>query len=229
MPLFNGAWDKLERIVVTETWLIFLFIGVLLLFGVLQIGFRKRIKLIFEAFLSNRFVDQLAREERASGSPSNLILVVIYIINLSLLVSFMFSRFSDDFDNISNGLFFLAISGLIIAFMLFKWLSTAFIGWLFDYEELAIDLLFQRFLVHGVLGFVLFPVTLFIGFHPALTSWFIYLGFLILLVFFITRLIRLVYRTITIRSFPFKYIILYICGLEILPVLVLSKVIYNYL
>ena len=106
--------------------------------------------------------------KKASGNASNLILVGVYIINISLLVSFAFRHFSDDFQNIGGGVFFLAISGLIVSFLLFKWLTTAFIGWLFDYEEVASDLLFQRFLVHSVLGFVLFPVAIFVGFYPGL-------------------------------------------------------------
>ena len=54
----------MERIAIADSWLIFLFLSVMLSFGILQINFRKRVKLIIEAFLSNRFVDQLAREEK---------------------------------------------------------------------------------------------------------------------------------------------------------------------
>ena len=135
----------MDRPFVADTWLIILLLTVLLLFGILRIGFSKRTRLIFEAFLSNRFVDQLAREERSSGNPSNMLLLMIYIINLSLLIFFTFRNFSSDFDNTSSGMVFMAICGLTIAFLLFKWLVTEFMGWLFSYEEITTDLLFHRF------------------------------------------------------------------------------------
>ena len=151
------------KIPVAQTWQIAVVVLNLLLLGLLRVNFGKRLNLILNAFFSNRFVDQLAREDRFSSNVSNILLDAIYVINLALFLFIGIKEFTDSFSSLGPGVLFVLLGLLVLAFIIAKWLSMFVFGWLFDFEEPVKYLLFQRFLNHSIGGLILIPVTVFAG------------------------------------------------------------------
>ena len=70
---------------VNSGWVIAILVVQLLLFGWIKVQYPKRLGLLLNAYISNRFVTQLNRDERMSEGIYNLIIEVNYVISLSLL------------------------------------------------------------------------------------------------------------------------------------------------
>lgn len=214
---------------VSPNWLIAIILCNLSLVAVLRVFFGKRLYLIFNAFFSNRFTDQLAREERSSSNVSNLLLDGIYILNLALFLYLGIKEFTNAFSSLSAGVLYFTLSLLVLAFIIAKWLFMFLFGWMFDFEETISLLLFQRFLTHSVAGIVLIPIVVISVFYNGNVRVVWYFMASLFVIMFLFRLLRIVFQVGVFKKMSVKYIILYICALEILPVLILTKLISNYM
>jgi hypothetical protein len=67
------------------------------------------------------------------------------------------------------------------------------------------------------------PLVLLIAFFPAATIFFIWSGIIILIITFFYRLFRGVTIWSSLSSFSLYYFILYLCALEIAPLLIIFK------
>ena len=219
----------IQRNIIAQAWLVAVLIAVFTLLAIVRINFSKRLTLIINAFLSNRFVDQLSREEQAASNVSNMLLDSIYILNFSMMLYLSAALWIPSVKSMPSGVLFLILALLLFAFIIAKWLVTYLVGWLFNQENIVGELLFQRFLVHSVLGLALIPLVLIAIFSPVFTKWVLMLAGVLVVLMFVARLLRSALHFSGLKRFSVKYIILYICALEILPVLILVKLVVKFL
>lgn len=120
----------------------------------------------------------------------------------------------------------LLLSLLIFCIFLFDFLRRFIIrilGFIFNEKELADEYFFHLKSIYAFTGLLLLPVITFIGYIEIhLKPFFIYSGLLIIIIAFLL----LIYKGTTIlikRKVSFVYVILYLCALEIIPILLLVK------
>ena len=213
-----------------ESWTVSILLIVLVIIAFLNVTKRKRLKQFVESFYSNRFVDQLIREEGLLGSVVNLYLLITSVLVISLF-SYQFIRIylnekglDELFDFKFFWICFFGVSGMFLLKLILYSLSSLVL----DLREKFSEYIFQYFLFFQATGFFLFPVVLGIEFVEYFSSYFIAnLGVMVLAVIFVLRQFKVIYIGIVSTSFSPLYIILYLCTLEILPLLVISKFIMN--
>ena len=188
----------------------------LLLIAVLKSFYWKHTKLLLAGVFAQRYVNQFLREENAFTERVNFITFFLMILNFSIL----FFKYK-----INQTIFeLLILVTLITLFYCIKILVMLLLGYIFKMKDIAKLAIFFSLLFDKVLGLVLFPFIVILYFFPFEISHTIIhaiaIIFSILLVLKIFWLSRLGTKSFGFSSF---YIFLYLCGLEIFPLLILAK------
>ena len=112
----------------------------------------------------------------------------------------------------------------------FKFLFIQFVGVVFNIYPVARQYAFNVYLLNNILGLLLIPLVAIAYYSggPA-DTWAIYAGIALFIVFFVLRFLKSLSIEDVIAPVNLMYLFLYLCTLEILPLLVAIKVVTTYL
>ncbi|MFQ3326192.1 MAG: hypothetical protein ACJASM_000016 [Salibacteraceae bacterium] len=213
---------QIERNEVSPFWEVGVVILALFVLAILKRAFSKKLDQYANALISNRFIGQLTREERSSESMSVILVEFLYFIITALFTNLLYKNINPEF--ILYGFEGFALFTLIyLVFHLLKVFVNNLLGWLLDLQIIITDFQFFNFLSHGAIAIFLFPIVVLLLFSHIDNQLLLGAGGLLILAMYLYRISRLARRFWWEKRFLLKYFILYICGLEILPVLVLAK------
>lgn len=214
-----------------SSWIVVLFLVIFILLSWVNVSYSKRIRQFFEAFLSNRYIRQMVREEFVFSHPTSIALSASFLLTSSLLLMqansyFEWNIFLDGNSPVEMNSFTVFIKFLfgLTIFYIGKIILIRISGSLFSAEEEITEYLFNLFLFNNILGLVLLPLVMIVVFANSLSpqNIIIFSGTLVLLAF-LFRLVKCTYIGNISTKFSKSYIILYICTLEILPLFLLIK------
>jgi len=206
-----------------------LFIAILL-YAWLRSNYGKRLRQILNAFFTSR-MNQLDREESAVSNRVSVALFFLFILIISLFFYQIFDfgvavkkeSFSFFYDT-SGILLYVQLCLLISVLYFFKIGLIYFLGYLFKAENAASEYVFNIFLFNEILGLFLLPVTITMSFLKLLPAEaLIYSGLLIIMIVFAYRIFRSVTGNQN-QNISKYYLFLYLCTLEIMPLVVILKV-----
>lgn len=225
-PTSSGPIDRTQ----TADWVLVVMLLALGILGYLRTSSNKRLQQLVNAFVSNRFVRQMLREEQAYTNRATVLLTVNYWAMAGLFITQIFQHGWPMGEPMTNSwlprgpLFFFLAFGGVAGFYLVKFVLIKICGWLFNILQASEEYLFNFQLFATVQGLVLIPVVASVAYldwaEPALT---ITVGAFLSMGFLIVRLFKGIYLGISTTNFSWFYIIVYICSLEILPLLILAK------
>jgi hypothetical protein len=129
-----------------------------------------------------------------------------------------------------HGLAIIPIFSLAVFIVyLIKTSTSRFIGFVFEKTKLTEEYIHNIQASYVTLGVLIYPVVVmvpFLGANLLSELYIIVLGVLIYVLTFIQRLLRATYISMH-QNISFFYIFLYLCALEILPLALLFKVVYD--
>lgn len=198
----------------------------LLLFALFLIAFVKafsnnRFKQTAKALLNYSVSQEITREEKVFFHRSNLLLVANYVIIVSLFIYYLIEQFRPSIVK-SSGLFLLLILG-VIALYCIKYLLSKVLFFIFNSASLSVEYIFNISLFNNLLGVILLPTMFFIYFSDLQDAVIIkYIAIPSIFISFIMRVVRLFVLGNN-KGISYLYIFLYICTLEILPLVVLYR------
>jgi hypothetical protein len=205
-----------------HVFLVFLFI--LLLIGLVRQWERERLTLFLKSFINSNLIDTQLRQERAFSRLAifNFTIVVLVLSTFLALMFHQFHYFTDlSFIGLTAGLFI----GLIL-------LTTArvalyaFLSWLFNMESLQQYHTFHWLLTNSIQAIFLLPISILLAFGPSeMKEATAIAGLSALGIFYLFRVLRLSMLAGFDFRVPLTYNFLYICALEILPVVAIITVI----
>ena len=187
-----------------------------LLIAILKSFYWKHAKLLFMGIFAQRYANQYLRKENAFTERVSFITFLLMSINISLIILKLIPKTSvlETFSLISGVmLFFIIKIGLILL-----------LGSIFRVKDIAKLGVFFTFLFDRALGFFLFPLVIVLYFFAFNITPFIML--LVAGIFIVLLLLKLFWLwKIGTNAFGLShfYIFLYLCTLEISPLLLLGK------
>ena len=187
-----------------------------------RLFFRRRLDMIFRAVFAKNYANQLIREGNLFNERIGLVLFLVYLQMISLFVYLslpLFPGISPPFD---GGTLYLAIVGFFFAFWLFKLLLSKIISLLFNTGEQAGELLANMYLFNLFAGMMLIPLVACMAFADR--EIFFYISLLIVFLIYAYRILREAQVGLKITKFSAFHLFLYLCTLEILPIIVLAKI-----
>ena len=171
--------------------------------------------------------DRKMRDNQTTFSPGYFLVVASFVLMMSLFIQKIFVVYGGNRILHDNFDFFLNVVICVATIFVYNYLLTVFYGWLFK----ADSLIHLHFTSHvssmAICNILLMPIILLMFFHPY--KLFLIFTLILTAVFFVITLVKLLIEVRMLSKLNFVNIFLYLCTVEILPVLVISKMIVNVL
>ncbi len=202
-------------------------IGLLLLYGFIINIFPQYIPKLFSQFSQSSLRMMQHREQLLQNSIASLIMNIGFIMSFSLLATLIIFNGHLLPINFWEGYLYMCIffAGLYIG----KYICLTIAGYVFNTKDLVQTYIFVVFLINKVLGILFVPFILLLAFaktylHPFAMAGAALLMLLLILYRYLFSLTS-VRNKLHISSFHF---FLYLCAFELLPLLILYKLIVQY-
>ena len=187
-----------------------------LLIAMLKSFYWNHAKLLFMGIFAQRYANQYLREENAFTERVSFITFLLMSINISLIILKLVPK--------TSVLETFSLIGVVMLFFIIKIGVILLLGSIFRVKDIAKLGIFFSFLFDRTLGFFLFPLIILVYFFAFNITPFI---MLILAIIFIALLLLKLFWLWKIGTNAFGlshfYIFLYLCTLEISPLLLLGK------
>jgi len=212
------SFFKLHR----SGWILLVIMILFTAIGLVRIFFYNNFYNIVNGFYNDRVLAQINKEDSLFTSWPYIFLYTIFTLSLGLFItiyrSYIMHLGPVEFTD------FLKISvGLALLFLL-KIIFVRIIGVLFDIEKLVREYIVFLYLFYFNSVLILMPLLLFIAFIPAMYFKFLLIFFLVVIaILFLYRFLKTISILIGSLRFSIFYLILYLCTLEIAPILILVK------
>jgi len=187
-----------------------------LLIAILKSFYWKHAKLLFMGIFAQRYANQYLREENAFTERVSFITFLLMSVNISLIILKLIPN--------TSVLETVSLIGGVMLFFIIKIGLILLLGSIFRVNDIAKLAIFFSFLFDRALGFFLFPLVIVLYFFAFNITPFIML--IVAIVFIVLLLLKLFWLwKIGTNAFGLShfYIFLYLCTLEISPLLLLGK------
>lgn len=204
-------------------WITIIFLLCLFIFAWIQTSYSKRLNQIFRAAAQPHHVNQLERD-------GNLVKERIALglgLNYYLMSSIFIFQILNQLGVIPAGFGNLTITGIIFAglfiYQSFKSLVVRGSGVIFNTTESARQYQLITLIFNYIIGLILFPVVV-VAFYWNNTA-FLIAGFIVISFLISYRIVRGFLVGLENKSYNLFYLFLYLCTLEILPLLLIYRAI----
>jgi hypothetical protein len=206
----------------------YLLMGVLLILGFVRTVFPRYFNNLFVLFLQTSLRQKQTKDQLLQDNLGSLFVNLLFLITTSIYAALVAQEkewLTDPFWHIA---FFSA--GVLLAVYLGKFLFLRFAGWVFNAREASGQYTFTVFLVNKVLGVILIPFLFLMAFSsPSIqtVAFTVSLGLIaILLLYRYLVSFTMLRNSLKVNALHF---LLYLCAVEILPLLLLYKLMTDYI
>ena len=210
-------------------WLTVVFILCLGCIAVARFFFPGRIRYIMKAGIGLRFFHMVEKEALLFRETPAYLLAVNFLLLISLLTyqSLVYLDMPPGLQHHHPGLIFSVFFLFFLLFYLLKRLLVGFLAWVFASQRAA-KLYFSNLWVFNLItGVLLIPIVFFQVYNQ--DKYALYAGWILLIIINIYKISRggmLAYRA---SGYSVYYLILYLCAVEIAPLLIIGKTASLYL
>lgn len=212
-------------------WMIGIFSLCLLLLIIARVFFQRRFSQIFNAFLRPRHLSLLIREGNILRERITPPMLLLHMLSFSLFFYLLIDQAIPTKTNFLSGfLLFLLIFGAYALFYGLRSLFIYLIGWTFNTHESTNSYLVNSSVMDEMLGVFMLPISLVLltGNRPEGKT-VLMIGLVLFTVVLLYRIIRNFLVGLSNVKFSSLYLFLYLCTIEILPVLAFGKLINDWL
>lgn len=182
-----------------------------------------------QAFLRENLFNQLYRDRQGRGPSPYILLAILFYLNAGWFIFHILEEYQLALSLSITQQFMVSVAA-VVALLLLKYLLLMTLGYIFPVKEQIDRYRFLITIFSIITGIVLIPVNLLLAYGPATagrTLIWVTLGILIFIyVFRSLRAMLMVNQKVSLFSLHF---LLYICTIEIAPVLIFWKLISNQL
>lgn len=226
-PLKRDAYPETGFLRHSEDWRFFAAALLVIFFGLAKTLFRKiydqLVILMFRTTVRSRQIKEQLEHTTIPSMTFNL----LFVCSASLLVMVMVLHYGR-LVSINYFLLWLLCAGGVAGVYLVKYCWLKMAGWIFNVREAADTYLFFVFFLNKILGIILIPLVVLLLLASSQVT-----GYLLIIGYFLVGLVML-YRYYlsygaaqkAIKASPFHFL-LYICAVEITPVLLIYRVLLN--
>lgn len=204
-------------------WVLTVMLILVVSFGVVRIVFKKQMAIILHAFYDNRVLAQINKEDNIFSSWYFLFSYIIFSFLIGLFLYILFQKLSLNFS-VSGFTLFLTISLFFSVFLGFKILILRFLGYIFQLYRVVSDYINIIYLSFFNIALFFIPLTL----SLILTvfqenNWILLTGLFFTALVFVLQFFRILFQIMSNYKLSKFYLILYLCTLEICPIIVIIK------
>lgn len=202
---------------VVAEWVFLVCLSLLISLAFLRVYFGKGLRLISQAAFTQRHTNQFLRDTNTANV--SLFLLPVFVIVFALFLAHPKWSGGQAWEIKPFFNYVLAVSSyFLIKYIVIKWL-----GHLFQQVYLFEEVMFQSFLFEKVAGLLLFPFLTLAVYAPWNEKIFLDISIAVLLLLLALKWGRMLYIAFFKRPISKMHLFMYLCALEILPLIVLIK------
>ncbi|MDI9319660.1 MAG: DUF4271 domain-containing protein [Phycisphaerales bacterium] len=205
----------------------YLLLGLCAILGIIRTSHPKYFTDIWRAFINPTLGNRQLKDLIQGASFPNLLMNLFSCIVLGVYVYYLITIHKDwRFASVPNSIFISLLTIGAILLYVVKYIFVQFTGWAFDISNTTEQYNFNIFLVNKVLSIALLPfIVCFAFLNPAWSGVLSIMSIILLVVFLVNRYFRSwnVFAQFFMNS-RFHFF-MYLCAFEILPMVMLLKVI----
>lgn len=205
-------------------WMIFTLLSIILLYTIIRNVYDKTLVVIFQAYWNDRAINQFTRDDNFLKLRNTLLYFILFTSVYGLLLKFIFNYFKIyiGYEGIEE---YVAICMFTGSFYLGKFLLMKLSGFIFSIQKLISGYLSILSISNFVYSIIVMPMLIFYQFVPSTYQPYL-LGLILILFCFNTIYKYLRTGSFILNNFQFPkfYLFLYLCTLEIMPLLIIYKV-----
>ena len=207
-------------------WILAIFVLCFILLAWVQVFYHNRIQQIFRAPFSKRFINQLTRDGNLFMERVAVALGLVYMLTFSLLLYECNEQILGfTFSQVSGISLFGLITLLNVGVLAAKVALVQLLGVIFKTRETTGNYLLNLLIFALLTGPLLLIALIFIVYLKSLLL--LHICLFIFVSLFVFRFIRGFFIGMALTKFSYLFLFVYLCSLEILPLLVLIKILLN--
>ncbi|MGF7082244.1 DUF4271 domain-containing protein [Mucilaginibacter sp. UYCu711] len=206
-----------------DQWIIIIIIGLVLYAALLNIIFNKNIKNVFLSFYSKRALVQAGKDDAQINFWAFIGLFLLFGLTFGLFL-YQLASYKSIYYSVSGFRLFTSFVLVILLLFAMKFLVLKFVGFIFDIQKLVTEYVSILYLTYFNIAFVFLPVTVCFSllaaqFIPILLA----IAIVLIVIIFTWLYLRSSVNIISNLRFHKFYLFIYLCALEICPILILIK------
>lgn len=209
-----------------QNWAIFPTLGILLLLIYIKIYHSKNTWAFFRGGIFYFIAKRLSTEDSLPWFRLSILLDLLYFISVPMGVSLFMNHLAIIPNNHTPVEVFLFSIIILLGFRLLRYISLKIISFVSNRAKDMHHLYFNLLLYVRIFGLLLAPiVVLFAYANTHLAAPLLFLSATLLIIILLYRTVR-TFQVFLNKGFSLFYLIMYLCTFEIIPVLLLAKMIY---
>jgi hypothetical protein len=221
---------EIERPIKSDTpsaWFFVPLFGLFILLAIFKVFYSRFINYFIQSSLYVFVANKIQKENSLLGNRVLLLLDIVYFVSTSVFI-----LKAIDYYNIRNQiglnipLLFLSVIGILVAFRIYKYIVTMVSGYSSQTITEMRELYFHQLIYPRIFGIILIPLLFVFAFTDEKLSTAVL--YFIIAAFFIQLIMKTLrtFRVFINKGFSIFYFLLYLCALEIVPVLVFLKEVF---
>jgi hypothetical protein len=207
-----------------DPWVIAIIIGLLLFSSAINITATKDMSNIFQSFYNRRTMLQAGKEDNPISVWTFIGLFLLFGFTFGMFLYLLTTGFYKVYYTISGFQLFMTLSLVIIMLFSTKFLVLKFLGFIFDINKLVNEYITALSLTYFNITFVFLPVALcFSLISDKYITYLLAVTLLLVVIIFVWQYLRSSVSIISNFRFHKFYLFIYLCALEICPILILIK------
>jgi len=200
----------------------YILISLLFFLGLIKTSFPKYVNSIFSLSFQATFRQTQTREQMAQNFFPAFMLNILFVLCGGLFIT-LFAKFNN-WTKLEFWQLFIYSTLILLLIYLVKYIVISFIGWVFNTKEAAAEYRFVVFLINKLLAILLLPLLFLIAYADTRVknisiTIVLCLAFFSLAIRYLVSLSR-IRKNLSITAFHF---FIYLCAVEIMPLLIIYK------
>lgn len=207
-----------------EHWIIYVFLFITLLFVIIRNAYAKALSVVFQAYWNDRAISQFTRDDNFIKLRNTVLYFILFASVYGVLIQVILNKMdlhlkTKPFEE------YVFITLFVMAFYLAKFVLMKLSGYVFSIQKLMSGYLSVISISNFIYAIFLIPMLIL---HYYLPDNYAYWLFYVIMITFCFNTVYKYLRTanfiINNFQFPKFYLFLYLCTLEIMPLLIIYKV-----
>ncbi|GAA4183866.1 DUF4271 domain-containing protein [Sphingobacterium ginsenosidimutans] len=206
-----------------ENWILFTVLFLIFGVGLIRIFFPSDLKLVFQGYFDDRVLLSVSKEDTILTSWPFIFLFVLFSGAMALFVSLFYAYELNRFDFITFPNYIKTV-GMVGALFALKIGFIRFLSFVFEIRKLVKEYVTVLYLIYFNTLFLMLPVLLILSLVPlSAVGVVLHLAIIGAILLFLYRFLKTAAHIMSMYKFSISYLILYLCCLEIAPILILLR------
>jgi hypothetical protein len=206
-----------------EPWVPAAITVLLLFFAILKNAFSKELRVIIQSFYSNRVLAQISKEDTLFNSWPFIFLYILFGFTIGMFL-YLCGKYYQLTYSYTGLQWFFYLSLIVLSLFTLKIIFLRLLGFLFDVQRMVREYVSILYLSYFNAAILFLPLVIAFSLTPfRFALVYIYIAVMLICGIFFFQFLRAGANILSNYRFPKTYLFLYLCALEICPLLILIK------